>query len=94
MQDEKRRDEAQVAAEVYAPRPVSSPLMYGIVGASLAALVVAAFAGFYDLDPLAYPFSVLSGVVVAFIGALVLRRVRLRQHDFAHRREYNKTRLR
>jgi hypothetical protein len=68
--------------------------MYGIVGAVLAALLVVAFARFYDLNPLAYPIAVLIGLAFAFIGALVLRRVRLRQHDLAHRREYNKTRMR
>ncbi len=94
MRDEKRRNKARIVAEAYAPRPVSSPFMYGIVGVSLAVLALAVLAGFYDFDPFAYPIPALAGLLAAFGGSLVLRWLRSRQHDVAHRREYNKTRLR
>lgn len=94
MRDEKRRDEAQIVAEAYAPRPVSSPFMYGIVGVCLAMLALAVFAGFYDFDPLAYPIPTLAGLLATFCCSLVLRWVRNRQHAAAHRREYDRMQLR
>jgi hypothetical protein len=91
MKDGKRRVEARKRAEGYAPRPLSSVFMYGIVGACLAGLAWAAFTGFYGLDPFAHPLWLAAALLLAFAGALMLRIVRDRRHHAAHRREYART---
>lgn len=90
MKDRKRKKEAQERAENYAPRPVSSVLMYGIVGASLAGLIWIAFSRFYDIDPLAYPLWMAIVLALVFVGSMALRLLRSRRHSKAHRREYDK----
>lgn len=90
LKDRKRRNEARKRAEKYAPRPLSSFLMYGIVGVGLAILALLAFARFYELDPFAYPLWVAAAMLLVFIGSIVLRLVRSRRHAAAHRREYDK----
>lgn len=90
MKDKQRRNRARKRAETYAPRPVSSLLMYGIVGVGLAGLAWAAFSRFYDLDPFAHPIWITSSLIAAFAGAVVLWLVRSRRHTAAHRREYDK----
>jgi hypothetical protein len=90
MKDKKRRGDARRLAEEYAPRPISSYLMYGIVGVSLAGLGLYAFANFYDVDPLAYPLWIALSLVAVFAGSIGLRMARTRRHEAAHRREYNK----
>lgn len=91
MKDKKRRVEARNRAETYAPRPLSSVFMYGIVGVCVAGLAWAAFANFYDLDPFADPLWLGVALLLAFGGSMVLRDVRGRRHSAAHRREYEKT---
>jgi hypothetical protein len=89
MKDEKRRGIARRRAEEYAPRPVSSYLMYGIVGASLAGLGLYAFAVFYDIDLIVYPGWIAGALLLAFLGSIVLRIIRSRRHSDAHRHEYD-----
>jgi len=90
MKDEKRRSVARRVAEEYAPRPISSYLMYGIVGACLAGLGLYAFAVFYDVDLIDYPAWIALALLLAFIGSIALRMVRSRRHAAAHRHEYDK----
>jgi hypothetical protein len=91
MKDKKRRVEARKRAEGYAPKPLSSVFMYGVVGACLAGLAWAAFTNFYDLDPFAYPLWLGVALLLAFGGSMILRDARGRRHVVAHRREYAKT---
>jgi NhaP-type Na+/H+ or K+/H+ antiporter len=90
MKDKQRRSEARERAESYAPRPVSSVLMYGIVGVCLAGIVWVGFSRFYDIDPLAYPLRMAIVFFLVFVGAIALRVLRSRRHASAHRREYDK----
>lgn len=90
MKDKQRRSEAQERAESYAPRPVSSMLMYGIVGVCLAGLAWAAFSAFYDVDPFAHPLWLAVAFPLVFVAAIALRLVRSRRHASAHRSEYDK----
>ena len=90
MKDEKRRGVARGLAEEYAPRPISSYPMYGIVGASLAGLGLYAFAVFYDVDLVAYPVWIVVALLATFFASIVLRMVRSRRHRAAHRHEYDK----
>jgi hypothetical protein len=90
MKDRKRRIEARKRAEDYAPQPLTSLFMYGVVGACLAGLAWAAFANFYDLNPFAEPFWLAAALILAFGGAMALRVARGRRHNAAHRHEYDK----
>jgi hypothetical protein len=91
MRDDKRRAEARKRAEGYAPKPLSSVFMYGVVGTCLAGLAWAAFTNFYELDPFAYPLWLGVALLLAFGASMVLRDVRGRRHVVAHRREYAKS---
>jgi hypothetical protein len=90
MKDRKRRKEARDRAEEYAPRPVASILMYGVVGVCLAGLAWAAFSRFYDLESLAHPAWMAGVFVLVFVGSIGLRLLRSRRHASAHRSEYDK----
>jgi cytochrome bd-type quinol oxidase subunit 2 len=90
MKDRKRREEAQERAEDYAPRPVSSMLMYGVVGVCLAGLAWAAFSRFYDLEFFAHPVWMAFVFLLVFVGSIALRLLRSRRHASAHRHEYDK----
>lgn len=90
MKDRKRRDEAQERAESYAPRPVTSVLMYGVVGVCLAGLAWAAFSRFYDLEFFSHPAWMALLFLLVFAGSIALRLLRSRRHASAHRREYDK----
>jgi hypothetical protein len=90
MKDRKRRKEAQARAEDYAPRPVTSLLMYGVVGVCLAGLVWAAVSRFYDFDAFAHPVWAAVVFLMVFVGSIALRLLRSRRHASAHRREYDK----
>lgn len=94
MKDRKRREEAQERAEHYAPRPVTSKLMYGVVGVCLAGLAWAAFTRFYDLEFFAYPVSMVVVFLLVFAGSIALRLLRSRRHASAHQREYDKDKRR
>ena len=91
MKDDKRRGAARKLAEGYAPRPISSLLMYGIVGSSAAGIGLVAVASFYDVDPLAHPLWVAAILLTVFVGSMVFRMIRSRRHAAAHRHEYRKT---
>lgn len=90
MEDKQRKKEARERAESYAPRPVSSALMYGVVGACLAGLAWVAFSAFYDVDPFAHPLWISTVFLFVFAGSIALRLVRSRRHASAHQREYDK----
>lgn len=90
MKEKQRRSEARDRAEAYAPRPVSSVLMYGIVGVCLAALAWVGFSRFYDIDPAAHPLWMAIVFLLVFVGAIALRLLRSRRNTSAQRREYDK----
>lgn len=90
MKDRKCKDEARERAERYAPRPVTSVLMYGVVGVCLAGLSWVAFSRFYDLELFAHPGWMAFTFLLVFAGSIVLRLRRSRRHSRAHRREYDK----
>ena len=90
MNDSNRREEARKRAEDYAPRPVSSALMYGFVGVCLAGLGWAAFSRFYDLDPFGRPLWMGFVFLLVFAGSIALRFVRKRRHSRAYHQEYDK----
>jgi hypothetical protein len=90
MKDRKRRKEAQARAENYAPRPVTSVLMYGVVGVCLAGVAWLAFTRFYDLEFFVHPLWMVLVFLFVFAGSVALRLLRSRRHASAHRREYDK----
>jgi protein-S-isoprenylcysteine O-methyltransferase Ste14 len=91
MRDETRRDAAREAAEGYAPKPMDGSLMYGFVGVVLALLALFAFSRFYDSDLSIHPLVAIAVIATAFAAAVILRIVRQKRHDTAHRAEYDKT---
>ena len=90
MKDRKRREEARERAENYAPRPVTSVLMYGVVGVCLAGVAWLAFSRFYDLELFAHPGWMALIFLLVFVGSIALRLLRSRRHASAHRHEYDK----
>jgi hypothetical protein len=90
MKDEKRKRDARERAELYAPRPVSSVLMYGVVGVATAGLALVSFARFYDLEALAHPVWVAVALLSVFVASMGLWYVRNRRHRTAYRHEYDK----
>lgn len=90
MKDQRRKDEARVRAQAYAPVPTDSRLLYGVVSASLLLVLVLIVGGFYAVDPLRYPLALTGLMALAFGLGLIVRRVRLRRHRHAHRMEYDK----
>jgi hypothetical protein len=93
MKDQKRNDASRTRAEVYAPRPRSSWLMYGVVGVVLGGLALVALGRFYSVSPLAHPVWIAVVLLAVFVGSIALRIVRSRRHAIAHRREYDKTQM-
>jgi len=88
LDDQNRCDQAGQAAEEYAPKPKGSSLTYGIVGVALAAVLIYAVGGFYGFDALRYPALVIAILAVAFLGSVMLRKLRKSRHHTAARAEY------
>lgn len=91
MKDKARREASQEVANSYAPRPQHSLVMYAVVGAVLAGLALILFGQFYTIDMAAHPVKAAATIISIAAGAIVVWIVRLRQHNNAHRREYDKT---
>lgn len=83
-------DRAKAVAEVYAPRPQSSAVIYGVVATSLASVALVLFCRFYDLDAVAYPLWIGGAGVLIFLASMILQLHLVRRHRTAHRVEYDK----
>lgn len=79
MSDE-RSQRAQSAANVYAPKPRSSRIMYGVVTVLTLALALWVVVAFYGLDLSRQPLALLLLAIPVFVGGLVLRAWRSRKH--------------
>jgi cytochrome c-type biogenesis protein CcmH/NrfG len=89
VKDRVRQKEARDRAEVYAPKPKDSRLMYGVVAVSVLLLALISVGGFYAIDVWNHPLLVGALGAGAVLAALVLRRLRAQRHDTAHRFEYD-----
>ena len=85
-----RRENARDAANVYAPVPESSSIMYGFVATVLLAVFLWFVGKFYGLDLLRHPISIGVGLILIFIGGVLLRRRRKHQHNRAFDTEYER----
>ena len=90
MKDGKRREAARREAENYAPRPQDNRWMYGLVAAAVALLVIIAVGAFYTIDMWGQPVLVAVVLALSFAAGLLIRALRKRRHDAAHRYEYDK----
>ncbi len=91
ISDEVRKENATEMAEGYAPKPIDSSVMYGLVGIGIAGLALFAFNRFYGFDFSLHPFLALLIIAAVCVGALVLRALRTRRHGRAWKTEYDKT---
>jgi hypothetical protein len=64
--------------------------MYGVVAVSVLLMGLIAVGGFYAIDVWNQPLLVGALVATTLLGALVVRRLRVKRHDAAHRFEYDK----
>lgn len=90
MKNKLQNERARMLAGVYAPRPESSALMYGLIATSVAGLALFAFSRFYGLDALAHPLWIAVAAVLIFIVSMTLQFHLVRRHNAAHRAEYDK----
>lgn len=90
MPKTERGKRARKAANVYAPVPVDSPLMYGLVAIVLSSLAMWVVVKFYGFDLTTHPVLIALGFVIIFIGAVLLRRRRMRHHNLAFDEEYKR----
>lgn len=88
MPDIERRSRATDKAETYAPRPQGSWLTYGAIAVVVLALLLWALDQFYSLDLLDYPITIGTSFAGVFVGGVILRRSRKRQHSTAVEVEY------
>jgi fatty acid desaturase len=90
MKDRARREQARSRAEAYAPRPKDTRLIYVVVAVSLLLTGMAAVGAFYAIDVWGNLLVVMGLAVIVSAAALVLRGIRLKRHDAAHRFEYGR----
>lgn len=90
MAAKQRETNARAVANSYAPKPVGSSLLYGMIAASLAGLAMMTFSIFYDADITTFPSVI--GIIFggAFIAGVILRRRRRHLHGLAYAHEYNR----
>lgn len=88
-----QRRKAQTLAEVYAPRPQSSAVMYGIVATSLSAVGLVMFSKFYSMQPFAHPLWIAVAAVLIFLSSIVVQMGLVRRYTTAQQNEYNKMNL-
>ena len=88
MLQRQRETKARDAANNYAPKPVGSSLLYGMIAVTLAGLVMMIFSSFYRANITSYP--VIIGIILAsaFISGVILRRRRRHLHGLAYAHEY------
>lgn len=89
MKNLQLKEAARRRAERYAPAPVDTRLMYGVVAASMMLVATIAAAAFYGLELEAHLSAVAALASAAFIGGLLVRIVQVSRHRRAHRFEYD-----
>lgn len=85
-----RETNALVAANSYAPKPVGSSLLYGLIAVTLVGLAMIILSIFYGANIAAFPAII--GIILAgaFTAGVMLRRRRRRLHGLAYAHEYNR----
>ena len=73
-----------VSIEKNSPAPNGSVLTYALIGASLAAVTLLAFAGFYDIDLLSHPAPVAGVTALALAGGAIMHFLQAARHRAAH----------
>lgn len=90
MKNQRQKERARTLAEIYAPRPQSSAMMYGIVATSLASVALVIFSRFYGLDAFAHLRWIIVAAVMIFFTSMVMQLHMARRHATAHQSEYDK----
>ena len=90
LAEKKRSKESRNAAELYAPQPEGSSILYGLIAIVVLAIAFWIVGLFYGLNFLSYPVLLIGAGAVAFIGGVLLRKLRKRRHNDAYRHEYGK----
>lgn len=90
MLERQREANARVAANSYAPKPVGSSLLYGLIAVTLVGLAMIIFSIFYGANITAFP--VIIGIILAcaFTAGVMLRRRRRHLHGLAYTHEYDR----
>lgn len=89
MSDKRSRD-SRSAAELYAPAPEGSSILYGLISIVIVGMAFWIVGLFYGLNFLSQPVLVIGAGVAAFIGGVLLRKLRKRRHNDAYDHEYEK----
>lgn len=76
MLERQRETNARAAANNYAPRPVGSSLLYGLIAVTLVGLAMMIVSIFYGADIAAFPTFTGVTLAGAFIAGVILRRRR------------------
>lgn len=90
MADKQRETQARAAANNYAPKPVGSSLLYGLIAVTLVGLAMIIFSIFYGANIAAFPVVIGIILAAAFIAGVILRRRRRHIHGLAYTREYGR----
>lgn len=81
---------AREAAEAYAPKPVGSSIMYGLIAVVSVGLALISFEMFYNANIFAYPLIIVLLLSVTFLLGIMLRKRRKRVHAAALQAEMDK----
>lgn len=90
MLEGQREASARAAANSYAPKPVGSSLLYGLIAVTLVGLAMIIFSIFYGTNIAAFPIII--GIILAgaFVAGVILRRRRRHLHGLAYTQEYHR----
>jgi hypothetical protein len=89
MKDLRRKETARRIAEAYAPAPVDTRLMYGVVAAALMLVATIAAGAFYAVDLAQHVVTVALLTLGAFAAGLANRHLQASRHHRAHRSAYD-----
>lgn len=87
---DKRSNDSRSAAELYAPMPVGSSILYGLIAVVILGMVLWSVGLFYGLNFLAHPALLIGTGAAAFVCGVLLRKLRKSRHNDAYRHEYQK----
>lgn len=90
MVDKKRETNARAAANKYAPKPLGSSLVYGLIAVTLVGLAMIIFSIFYGANIAAFPAVLWIILAGAFVAGVILRRRRRHLHGIAYAQEYDR----
>lgn len=85
-----RQANARAAANSYAPEPVGSSLLYGLIAVTLVSLAMMIFSIFYGANIAAFPIVIGIILACAFVAGAILRRRRRHLHGLAYTQEYHR----